>query len=105
MRDIIIKPVISEKSFGQASQNVYTFLTPLKANKIEIANKVKELFKVDVENVRTVIVKGKQKKFRGHLGKRNDQKKAFVVVKKGQSIKIFETEEDDKKKSKKKDKK
>jgi large subunit ribosomal protein L23 len=103
MKDIIIKPVISEKSFNQASENVYTFSVPMRANKIEISHQVKELFKVDVEDVRTVVVKGKKKRVRGVVGKRKDKKKAFVLVKKGQKIKIFETEETDKK-SKKKDK-
>lgn len=101
MNQMIIKPIISEKSFNQASENVYTFFVPMKANKVQIAHHVKELFKVDVENVRTVIIKGKKKRIRGFEGRRSDKKKAFVLVKKGQKIKIFGTNEDDKKSKKK----
>ncbi len=106
MNDLIIKPVISEKSFALSESKVYTFEVPLIANKIEIASKVSEVFKVDVTRVRVNITKGKAKTFKGTRGKRKDIKKAYITLKKGQSIKIFETEDDKKKKKpKSKDKK
>ncbi len=106
MSELIVKPVISEKSFAQSKNKVYTFEVSKMSNKIEIAKKVGEIFKVDVVKVRTNTTRGKSKTFKGVKGKRSDKKKAYVTLKSGQVIKIFETEDDKKaKKSKSKDKK
>lgn len=103
MEAMILKPIISEKSMRLAATRQYVFVVPVSANKIEIARAIKKLFKVDVINVRTATIKGKSKRFRGITGKRTDTKKAVVTVKEGQSIKVFETEEEktDKKRGKK----
>lgn len=93
MKSLVLKPVISEKSMSLAAKNVYMFEVPLSTNKIEVARAVKLTFKVDTTKVRIAITKGKVKQLRGIKGQRNDIKKAFVTVKKGQSIKVFEMEE------------
>lgn len=104
MAQLILKPVISEKSIMLASNHVYTFEVPMATNKIEIARAVKTAFNVDATDVRIVITKGKVKRFKGKAGKRVDVKKAMVAVKAGQSIAIFEAETDSKE-DKKQDKK
>lgn len=93
MEAMILKPIISEKSMRLAATRQYIFNVPINANKIEIAREAHKLFKVDVVNVRTSILKGKTKRFRALTGKRKDVKKAIITVKAGQSIKIFEAEE------------
>ncbi len=100
MAQLILKPVISEKSIMLASSRVYTFEVPMATNKIEVARAIKSAFNVDATAVRMIITKGKIKRFKGQTGRRVDVKKALVSVKAGQSIKVFDTEpeaKDDKK--------
>lgn len=106
MSQLILKPIISEKSMMLAAGHVYSFEVPMTANKIEIARAVKASFNVDATAVRIIITKGKVKRFKGKAGKRVDVKKALVSVKAGQSISIFDTEPEfkDDKKAKKTDK-
>ncbi len=92
MKGLVLKPVISEKSMSLAARNVYMFEVPFATNKIEVARAVKATFKVDPTKVRIAITKGKVKQLKGIKGQRSSIKKAFVTVKQGQSIKIFETE-------------
>lgn len=92
MSQLILKPIISEKSIMLAANRVYTFEVPMATNKIEVARAVKTAFNVDATDVRIVITKGKVKRFKGKSGRRVDVKKAMVAVKEGQSIKIFEAE-------------
>ncbi len=89
-RDILKKPVITEKSMDLVGQNKYTFLVDLVANKIEIKRAVEELFRVKVEKVRTIRYKGRLKRVRGRLGRTPDYKKAIVTLKEGNKIDIFE---------------
>jgi len=96
MNLITLKPVVTEKSVQSASAQVYTFDVPTDANKIEIRRAIKELFKVDAIQIRTTTTKGKVKKFKGVVGRRVDSKKAFVTLKKGQKIAIFEAEPEEK---------
>lgn len=107
MQALILKPIISEKSMMLAANRVYSFEVPLSTNKIEVARAVAATFSVDVTDVRISITKGKVKRFKGKAGKRADVKKAYVALKAGQSIKIFEAEADEKetKKTAKADKK
>jgi len=90
-RDIIIKPVVSEKSYAAYDQNVYTFVVAGDANKIEIRHAVEEIFGVKVTNVNTVNRKGKRKRNRrtGGYGSRPDSKRAIVSVAEGDAIEIF----------------
>jgi len=86
-QDIILEPVVSEKSTHLLKENKYVFKVPLKATKIEIRKAVEEMFKVRVEKVRTIRVKGKKKRWRGRVvGKTPDWKKAIVKLREGDTI-------------------
>lgn len=89
-RDIIKKPLISEKSMDMVQENKYTFIVDNKANKVEIRKAVEELFKVKVTSVSTINVKGKEKRVRNILGRTSDRKKAIVTVRDGDKIEIYE---------------
>ncbi|MBP2651557.1 MAG: Ribosomal protein [Firmicutes bacterium] len=89
-RDILIRPLITEKTTNMMQENKYTFIVPLKANKIEIRQAVEQIFKVKVLVVNTIRVMGKTKRMGKTQGKRPDYKKAIVKVAPGQSIEFFE---------------
>ena len=78
--EIIIKPIITEKSSGGVAEGKYTFKVAKKATKIQIANAVEALFNVKVLSVNTMIVKGKEKRVGANSGKRPDWKKAIVSI-------------------------
>jgi large subunit ribosomal protein L23 len=90
-RDIIIRPVVSEKSYAAYDANVYTFLVAPDANKIEIKQAVEAIFSVKVTNVNTVNRKGKRKRNRrtGTYGQRASSKRAVVSLAAGDRIEIF----------------
>jgi large subunit ribosomal protein L23 len=90
-RDIIIRPVVSEKSYAAFDANVYTFLVAPDANKIEIKNAVEAIFGVQVTNVNTLNRKGKRKRNRrtGTYGFRASTKRAVVSLAAGDRIEIF----------------
>lgn len=79
-QDIILKPIITEKSMSGLQERKYTFVVAPDSNKVEIKKAVEELFKVKVENVRTLRFKGKTKRVGVHVGKRSDWKKAVVTL-------------------------
>ena len=78
--EIIIAPVVTEKSNDELQQGKYTFKVNKKATKVEIAKAVEKLFEVKVLNVNTMIVKGKTKRVRYQEGKTPDWKKAIVTI-------------------------
>ena len=78
--EIIIKPIITEKSSIDIQEGKYTFHVAKKATKIQIASSIEALFNVKVLNVNTMIVKGKEKRVGAHTGKRPDWKKAIVTI-------------------------
>ena len=86
--DTIVAPVITEKSTLASENNQVVFKVALDATKPMIKEAVEGLFKVDVKAVNTVRVKGKTKRFRGQLGRRNDYKKAIVTLADGQMIDV-----------------
>lgn len=86
--DTIIAPVITEKSTLLSEQNKVVFKVPLDATKDDVKAAVEALFKVKVVSVNTIRTKGKEKRFRGVLGRRSDQKKAIVTLAEGQSIDV-----------------
>jgi len=90
MSNIIIKPIISEKSIQLGSASKYTFLVDKRSNSPEIKKAVEKLFKVKVKKVNTVNVGGKPKYFKRAKVKRADIKKAIVTLMPGNTIKIFE---------------
>jgi large subunit ribosomal protein L23 len=88
-RDVLIAPVVSEKSYGLLDDNKYTFVVHPDANKTEIKIAVEKIFGVKVTAVNTLNRKGKTRRTRSGLGKRKDTKRAIVSVAAGQSIDIF----------------
>jgi large subunit ribosomal protein L23 len=88
-RDVLIAPVVSEKSYGLIDQNKYTFLVHPDANKTQIKIAVEKVFKVKVTAVNTVNRPGKRRRTRFGWGQRNDTKRAIVSVAEGQRIDIF----------------
>lgn len=89
-RDVLIRPLITEKSTALMQENKYTFIVPLTANKIEIRQAVEEIFKAKVLSVHTVRVMGKTKRMGKTQGKRPDYKKAIVTLAPGSQIEFFE---------------
>ncbi len=89
-RDILIAPVVSEKSYSLLDANKYTFLVHPDANKTEIKIAVEKIFGVKVTDVNTINRKGKRKRNRYTQGKRPNQKLAVVTLAAGDSIEIFE---------------
>jgi large subunit ribosomal protein L23 len=88
-RDVLIAPVVSEKSYGLLDDNKYTFVVHPDANKTEIKIAVEKIFGVKVTAVNTMNRKGKARRTRNGFGQRKDTKRAIVSVAAGQSIDIF----------------
>jgi large subunit ribosomal protein L23 len=90
-RDIILRPVVSEKSYASYDANVYTFEVAASANKIQIKHAIEQIFGVTVTNVNTLMRKGKRKQNRrtGTWGQRSHQKRAIVSLADGDRIEIF----------------
>ena len=86
--DVIRRPIITEKATVASENSVVVFEVSKDANKPTIKEAVESLFNVKVESVNTTITKGKVKRCKGHLGKRNDVKKAYVRLAEGQSIDV-----------------
>ena len=84
-RDVLIAPVVSEKSYGMLDENKYTFLVATDANKTEIKIAVEKIFGVRVLSVNTLNRPGKRKRTRVGFGKRNDTKRAIVSVEIGRA--------------------
>ena len=90
-RDIILEPVVSEKSYDLIQDfNTYTFVVDKRANKTEIKQAIAEIFDVRVTRVNTINRKGKVKRTGWKMGKRADTKRALVTLAVGSSIDIFE---------------
>jgi large subunit ribosomal protein L23 len=88
-RDILLAPVVSEKSYALLDENKYTFLVTPDANKTEIKIAVESVFKVRVTEVNTLNRQGKTRRTRYGRGKRPDTKRAIVTVAPGERIDIF----------------
>lgn len=88
--DIIVRPVITEKSSRLMGLNKYTFEVHPHANKCEIRNAVETVFKVKVDSVHTIQVRSKPKRMGAFLGKSRAWKKAVVTLKAGERIEFFE---------------
>ena len=89
-RDIIRRPVVSEKSYDLAAENRYTFEVDKRASKPEIADAIQEIFGVTVKKVNTMNVPGKPRRLRYRAGKTRSWKKAVVTLKDGDTIEFFE---------------
>ncbi len=89
-RDIIIRPLVSEKSYSQIEKGKYSFSVHPRAEKIEIKRAIEELFNVEVTKVNTMNMKGKPKRQGYTRGKTSNWKKAVVTLKEGHRIEFFE---------------
>ncbi|NMR18877.1 50S ribosomal protein L23 [Cellulomonas fimi] len=87
-RDILIAPVVSEKSYGLLDEGKYTFVVDPRANKTEIKVAIEQIFSVKVASVNTINRKGKTRRTKFGMGKRKDTKRAIVTLREG-SIDIF----------------
>ena len=91
LRDILKRPIITEKSAGMmATTNTYVFEVSERANKLQIKNAVEQYFGVKVTDVRTLIVRGKSRRFGRFVGKRSNWKKAYVKLAEGDSLNFYE---------------
>jgi len=92
-RDVILRPVVSEKSYSLLDEGVYTFVVANTANKIEIRSAIESIFNVRVANVNTMNRKGKRKRNRKTFtfGQRADTKRAIVTLVEGDRIDLFES--------------
>ncbi len=88
-RDIIIRPILTEKTTLLAEAGKYAFRVHDSANKLDIGRAVEELFRVDVVSVNVSRVRGKWRRFGRSRGRKSDWKKAVVTLQMGQSIELF----------------
>jgi large subunit ribosomal protein L23 len=89
-RDVILSPVVSEKSYALLDTNTYTFIVRPDANKTEIKEAIQAIFQVRVTNVNTLHRKGKRKRTRQVVGVRKSTKRALVTLHPDDKIEIFE---------------
>jgi large subunit ribosomal protein L23 len=90
LRDVILRPVISEKSYEMLDENKYTFIVDPRANKTHIKQAVEKIFDVKVLSVNTMNRQGKRKRRGLIVGKRPDTKRAIVTVAPGDRIELFD---------------
>ena len=83
---VILNPLVTEKSTQLSEYNKIVFAVPLNATKLEVKLSIEKIFSVKVETVNTILVKGKYKRFKGVLGKRSNTKKAIVTLAPGNTI-------------------
>ncbi|MCK9874842.1 50S ribosomal protein L23 [Frankia sp. AgPm24] len=88
-RDVILRPVVSEKSYGLLDENVYTFIVHPDANKTQIKLAVQQIFSVRVLRVNTINRQGKRKRTKHGWGQRSATKRALVSLAPGDTIEIF----------------
>lgn len=89
-RDVILQPVVSEKSYTSIDHNVYTFIVHPRASKTEIKIALEKIFGVKVTKVNTMWRRGKKKRTGMTMGTRSSQKRALVTLAEGDKIEIFQ---------------
>jgi large subunit ribosomal protein L23 len=91
LSDILVRPIVTEKSTSDlGSDRTYAFEVGISANKVQISKAVKSFYGVDVDDVRTMIVRGKVKRFGKHHGRRSNWKKAYVTLSEGHELNLYE---------------
>jgi large subunit ribosomal protein L23 len=90
IHDIILRPLVNEKASQLEAQGTYVFAVGLDANKHQIREAVEHFFKVNVEDVRTVIVRGKFRRYGRFTSRRADWKKAYVRLAEGNTLNFLE---------------
>ena len=83
---VILNPLVTEKSTQQSEFNKMVFLVPVNATKLEVKLSIEKIFSVKVKAVNTILLKGKVKRFKGVLGRRSNTKKAIVTLAPGNTI-------------------
>ncbi len=83
---IILNPLVTEKSTQQSEFNKMVFAVPVNATKLEVKSSIEKIFSVKVRSVNTILLKGKVKRFKGVLGRRSNTKKAIVTLAPGNTI-------------------
>ena len=83
---VILSPLVTEKSTQMSEYNKIVFSVPLGASKFDVKSSIEKIFSVKVKTVNTILLKGKVKRFKGVLGKRSDTKKAIVTLAAGNTI-------------------
>jgi large subunit ribosomal protein L23 len=92
IHDIILSPVVTEKAAYCQEDNTYVFKVGMASNKLEIKDAVERFFGVRVSKVRTLVVRGKVKRFGRHYGRRSDWKKAYVTLADGHTLSFYADE-------------
>lgn len=91
LKDILVRPLITEKTTTfLGNDRTYAFEVGLDANKRQVKRAIESFYGVSVDSVRTLVVRGKVKRFGRHFGKRKNWKKAYVTLTEGDSINIYE---------------
>lgn len=88
--NIILKPVISEKTTEMMEHNKYVFRVPVRANKLLVSQAIKDIFGIKPKKINLMVVRGKTKRVRYKAGRKSAWKKAIVTLKAGEKIEIFE---------------
>ena len=83
---IILNPLVTEKSTQQSEFNKIVFSVPVNATKLEVKSSIEKIFSVKVKSVNTILLKGKLKRFKGVVGRRSNTKKAIVTLAPGNTI-------------------
>ena len=83
---VILKPLVTEKSTQQSEFNKMVFSVPVNATKVEVKSSIEKIFSVKVKAVNTILLKGKVKRFKGVFGRRSNTKKAIVTLAPGNTI-------------------
>ena len=83
---VILNPLVTEKSTQQSEFNKMVFSVPINATKLEVKASIEKIFSVKVKAVNTILIKGKVKRFKGILGRRSNTKKAIVTLAPGNTI-------------------
>lgn len=92
-KDVLVRPLITEKSATGLADNTYAFEVGLRSTKADVAKAVGAAFGVEVDAVRTLVVRGKSKRFGRFTGKRSNWKKAYVTLKEGSRLNLLEGQE------------
>ena len=91
LKDVLVRPLITEKTTTfLGNDRTYAFEVGITANKIQIKNAIQAYYDVGVERVRTIVMRGKSKRFGRRFGKRKNWKKAYITLREGDTIPIFE---------------
>lgn len=91
LSDVLVRPIVTERSTsGLGTGRTYAFEVGIRANKVQIKRAVESLYGVQVEVVRTLVVRGKEKRFGRFSGKRQNWKKAYVTLTEGNTLNIYE---------------